>query len=668
MEHTMEYPRPQLRRTAWRSLDGPWQAMLDDQAQHADPADVPFDRTIMVPYPPEARASGVHDRGFRRRVWYRRHLQLDPSMVPGQEERLMLHFGAVNYRARVWVNGRFAVEHRGGHSPFTVDVTRYLDGSGLEVVVQAEDDPQDMHKARGKMDWEAEPHKIWYPRTSGIWRTVWIEKVARAHVLQLRWTADVAAWQIRLDADIAHVPEGGVANVRLKLGERLLVDDRCLLTGPRLSRIFQLPDPGIDDARAQWMWSPESPQLIEAEIEIRSADGNLYDAVQSYTALRTVSVEGERFVLNSRPYYLRMVLDQGYWPDSLMVASSDQLRQDVLLIKRLGFNGARKHQKSEDPRWLYWCDVLGLCVWAEMPSAYGFSSVTVHTVMEEWKELVERDVSHPCVVAWVPTNESWGVPELMNDRRQVDFVRALYHMTRALDGTRPVIGNDGWEAPCGDLVCIHDYEQDPTVLLERYGNRERVAYTMEHVQPDRRRIVIDGFTGAGKPVFLSEFGGIACLPAAASKEGGAPGWGYSTAKDGKELLARYQELMAALHRCRPLSGFCYTQLTDTFLEKNGLLTEDRVPKAPIEALAAATRGPDAMRYNWHLDPLGHDERWRTRRGPDFPIEWTRVGETAEVLTYPGERQPPQGPAPANPPGFERRGRGAPGPRARKKVA
>ena len=200
-------------------------------------------------------------------------------------------------------------------------------------------------------------------------------------------------------------------------------------------------------------------------------------------------------MLNSRPYYLRMVLDQGYWPDSLMVASSDQLRHDVLLIKRLGFNGVRKHQKSEDPRWLYWCDVLGLCVWGEMPSAYGFSSATVHGVMEEWKELVERDISHPCIVAWVPTNESWGVPELMNDRRQVDFVRALYHMTRALDGTRPVVGNDGWEMPCGDLVCVHDYEQDPAVLVERYGSRDAVAYTLEHVQPDRRRLVIDGFDG-----------------------------------------------------------------------------------------------------------------------------------------------------------------------------
>ncbi|WP_229487677.1 glycoside hydrolase family 2 protein [Pseudoduganella lutea] len=643
----MDYPRPQMRRTQWLNLDGAWDAMLDDQAHYADPATVPFDRTIIVPFPPEAKASGVHDTGFRRRVWYRRVVGLDDdSLAPGRDERLMLHFGAVNHRARVWVNGHFAIQHKGGHSPFSIDITRYLvAGQGeriepVEIIVQAEDDPTDMHKVRGKMDWELDPHSIWYPRTTGIWRTVWLEKVSRAHVEQLRWSADVACWQIHLNALVSHVPPDCTLNVILRLGDKTLVNDRCMLTGPRLSRIFQLPDPGIDDARAEWLWSPESPQLIEAEVSLHDADGTLLDTVFSYTALRTVGVDGDRFVLNSRPYYLRMVLDQGYWPESLMVASSDQLKEDVMLIKRLGFNGVRKHQKSEDPRWLYWCDVLGLCVWGEMPSAYGFSSETVHGVMEEWKELVERDISHPCIVAWVPTNESWGVPELMYDKRQVDFVRAMYHMTRALDGSRPVVGNDGWEMPCGDFVNIHDYHADPEELYGRYGTRDKVAYTLEHVRPARRRLVIDGFSGAGKPLFLSEFGGIACLDSSKEK-----GWGYSVAKDGPELLERYQKLMAAIHRCRPLSGFCYTQLTDTFLEKNGLLTEDRVPKAPIAALAEATRGPEANLHDWYIDPLGHSEKWRGRRGGDWELEWMLTG--AEMLAQPGLAVLPAGtPAPA----------------------
>jgi hypothetical protein len=630
----LDYPRPQLRRAEWLSLDGPWQVMLDDHASHHEPAGVPFERTIVVPFPPEAKASGVHDTGFRRRVWYRRVVELDAGLVPGGEQRLMLHFGAVNHRARVWINGQYALQHVGGHSPFSIDVSRYLDGACLEIVVQAEDDPHDMHKVRGKMDWELEPHAIWYPRTTGIWRSVWLEKVARAHVAQLRWSADVASWQIRLDATLAHVPAGCTLEVKLRLRARVLVLDRCLLTGPLLARSFQLPDPGIDDARSHWMWSPESPQLIEAQVTVRDADGQILDSVASYTALRTVSVEGDRFMLNSRPYYLRMVLDQGYWPDSLMVASSAQLRDDIVLIKQLGFNGARKHQKSEDPRWLYWCDVLGLCVWGEMPSAYGFSSQTVHGVLEEWKELVERDISHPCIVAWVPTNESWGVPELMNDPRQVDFVKTMYHLTRALDGSRPVVGNDGWEMPCGDLVNIHDYHANPDVLLERYGSRAALAATLEHVRPASRKLVIDGFDASGRPVMLSEFGGIACID-----EEGGKGWGYSVAKDGAELLERYRALMEAVHQCHPLSGFCYTQLTDTFLEKNGLLTEDRIPKAPIAALAAATRGSAAMLHDWYVDPLGHSARWRGKRGAEYQPDWIGSEAGAGVLSDPGNPTP-----------------------------
>ena len=607
-EIDLDYPRPQLRRRDWLCLDGTWQVMLDDEGRHALPSAVAYEREIKVPYAPETKASGVHETGFHRRVWYRREVQLGAAQQCGPGERLLLHFGAVNYRARIWIDGKYAAEHSGGHSPFSIDITDFTERSDtLAIVVQADDDPLDMHKVRGKQDWQLDPHSIWYPRSSGIWRTVWLEKVAASHLKQLRWSSDVAFWQIRLDAEVSQFEPGSSLQVNLRLNGKLLVADRCMLTGTALGRNFQLPDPGIDDARADWMWSPENPQLIDAELILMDPDGNAIDTVASYTALRTAAVEGDRFILNSRPYYLRMVLDQGYWPESLMMATSDQLRDDVMLIKRLGFNGARKHQKSEDPRWLYWCDVLGLCVWGEMPSAYGFSNRTVHGVLDEWKALLERDYSHPCIVAWVPTNESWGVPELTHDQRQVDFVKAMYHVTRSLDATRPVVGNDGWEIPCGDFVNIHDYHEDPEVLFERYGDHTRVAHTLAHVRPQRRRLLIDGFDARDKPVMLSEFGGIACIDE--TKEAG---WGYSVASDGEQLLQRYKALMASIHRCKGLVGFCYTQLTDTFLEKNGLLTEDRVPKAPIEELAKATRGPRAELQDWYSDPLGHSELWRKK--------------------------------------------------------
>lgn len=230
--------------------------------------------------------------------------------------------------------------------------------------------------------------------------------------------------------------------VRLYRGKELLVDDRYGLQSRELSRAIRLPDPGIDDAREDWLWSPEHPRLLEAELELRSGE-RLLDRVKSYTALRSVGVEGNHFLLNGRPYYLRMVLDQGYWPDTFMAATDEALRRDVALTKALGFNNVRKHQKLEDPRYFYWCDRLGLLAWVEMPSAYRFNPEVIARLTAEWIEALFLYYSHPSVVAWVPFNESWGVPDLPKSPAQRDYVRALYHLTKALDPTRLVVDNDG---------------------------------------------------------------------------------------------------------------------------------------------------------------------------------------------------------------------------------
>jgi hypothetical protein len=472
------------------------------------------------------------------------------------------------------------------------------------VIVRADDDPFDMNKPRGKQDWKRDPHSIWYPRTTGIWRTVWLERVSASRIEKIRWQADVARWEIRADLRLVDVPIDASVRVKLSIRGRTIVDDTSRVDGNTFGRVYAIAsDHGIDDGRDDWMWSPEHPQLIDAELELRDAAGQVVDRVQSYTALRSVGVDGERFMLNNRPYSLRMVLDQGYWPDGLMTADSERLRRDVELTKQLGFNGARKHQKAEDPRWLYWCDVLGLAVWGEMPSAYGFSDETVSTVVDEWQQQIERDISHPCIVAWVPINESWGVPDLPHSPRQVALVKALYELTHAIDGSRPVVGNDGWEMPCGDLVNIHDYHHDPKVLVARYATRDAIDATLASVRPARRRLLLDGFEADGRPVLLTEFGGIACMT-------DGQGWGYSVAQSGDELLARYSKLLDAIHQCTPLSGFCYTQLTDTFLEKNGLLTENREPKAELVGLARATIGEAAAaRRDFGANPLGYSDRW-----------------------------------------------------------
>ncbi len=455
------YPRPQLVREPWINLNGPWDFAIDGPGEGTNPRQVRFDKTIEVPFAPESPASGIADTGFYRAVWYRRTFK-KPEL--DSDQRLVLHFGAVDHAATVWVNGQIAARHEGGYTPFSADITDLLEGSGEQtIVVRAFDDPQDLSKPRGKQDWLLDPHGIWYYRTTGIWQTVWMEVVPAARIESIRWIPSVDTWSIALTVRLAeNVEEGSRIRVTLKKGERKLAEDTYSLVSGEVSRRIDLPDPGIDDARNELYWFPWAPNLIDAELELLDGDGETIDRVQSYTAMRSVFANGDRFVINNRPVTLRLVLDQGYWPESGLTSPSDEaLKRDVELIKELGFNGVRKHQKIEDPRFLYWADKLGIFVWEEMPSAYAFSSQTIERVTREWTAAIERDISHPCIICWVPFNESWGVPDLVKVEAQRQFLRGVYHLTKSLDPTRPVIGNDGWEMVVTDIVAIHDYERVP---------------------------------------------------------------------------------------------------------------------------------------------------------------------------------------------------------------
>ena len=578
------YPRPLLRRTEWVNLNGTWQFALDVDAQHHDATTVAFDRQIEVPYSPETSASGIADTGLYKACWYRREVVLREI---GPDDRWRLNFGAVDYDATVWIDGKVAGRHQGGYTPFSFDVTPLLrEGRVHEVVVRAEDDPADLAKPRGKQDWLLDPHSIWYPRTTGIWQTVWLEPVGRARVAELRWTPNMARWEIGIDLTIA-APQGKRfwLVLRLHSGNVLLAEDRYSVVAGEVHRKIALSDPGIDDFRNELLWSPTSPTIIDAEIELIDEKGNVVDSVQSYTALRSFSIEGNRFVLNGRPYALRMVLDQGYWPDTGLTAPNDAaLRRDIELTKAMGFNGARKHQKVEDPRYLYWADHLGLLVWAEMPSAYRFTRTSVERITREWSEVIRRDASHPCIVAWVPFNESWGVPNLPESRTERHCIEALYHLTKTLDPTRPVVGNDGWESVATDILGIHDYDDRPERIAARYATLELLPKILKHERPGGRALVLDGRELAEMPVVLSEFGGIAIE----DKDDGT--WGYSVSPSARELAHRYHRLLGAVRSLELLSGFCYTQLTDTYQEANGLLHADRTPKFPIEDIATATCG------------------------------------------------------------------------------
>jgi beta-galactosidase/beta-glucuronidase len=577
-----EYPRPQFRRPEWTNLNGEWAFAFDDEdaglargwhrvpAQDLRSGDSPFDWRITVPFCYQSELSGIGDPSFHDVVWYARTFAPSPG-----GERLLLHFGAVDYRAAVWVNGTQVAEHEGGHTPFSADVTPALTEGENVVVVRAEDPSRDATIPRGKQYWKERSEGIFYTRTTGIWQTVWLEPVGRRRIDSLRLSPDVDAARVDVEVGVEGFEPGLSLRLAVSVKGDSMLDDRMELRAPLIQRSLPLlprgaaPDtPHLSEWPKPALWSPEHPDLYDLRLELLDADGNVLDAVESYFGMRKIEARDGKVLLNDRPYYQRLVLDQGYFPGGLLTAPTDEdLRKDIELAKEMGFNGARKHQKIEDPRWLLWADTLGFLVWGEMANAYQYSPNYVRRITGEWQEAVRRDHNHPCIVAWVPMNESWGVPELATDPAQIDHLLSLYHLTRSLDRSRPVVSNDGWEHARTDLCTIHDYGS-PEDLSYRYATPESSVAA----RPAKRPIYAPSHGYRGEPILISEFGGIAF-------SGDEGGWGYSTVADAEELIERYDALISALLESETVCGFCYTQLTDVEQEVNGLLTYDRKPKA-----------------------------------------------------------------------------------------
>lgn len=588
------YPRPMMCRTQWSSLDGGWDFTHDDAdegltARWFDRPDVdPFDRTIQVPYPPESPASQVADRGFHPIVWYRTRVRHETLVAEGDgQNRVLIHFGAVDYRAQVWFDGQFVVSHVGGQTPFTADVTDAMSGTDEHViVVRAQDDPGDLEQPRGKQDWRENAHGIWYERTTGIWQTVWSEIVPRDHVVDVAWTPDVAKAAVRGQIILARAPTRAlVLELKLSLDDEVLAEQSYVVRTKTTTVDLAIDALHNGQDRARLLWTPERPALVDVEVTLRErASGQVLDSVTSYVGLRTVSVGGGSFELNGQPYYVRAVLNQGYRPQThLATRGSAELRTEVELTKSMGFNAVRVHQKAEDPRFLFWADRLGLMVWAETAAAYDFSPTAIELLVAEWVELVRRDRSHPAVVTWVPVNESWGVPDIASNAAQQNYAMALCNLTRALDPSRPVISNEGWEHVSSDILGLHDYSDDPDRLRTRYADKQSVIdmALSPHGPQGRRPIVGDAqeraFLAGDVPVMITEFGGVSLSNSRAA-------WGYTHAGSDSEYATLLLSLFEALRASTEVAGFCYTQFMDTGLETNGLLFADGTPKLPMESI------------------------------------------------------------------------------------
>lgn len=583
-----EYPRPQFVRDKWLNLNGEWDFAFDDanrgMIEHWWEGEGPFDRTINVPFVYQAKKSGIGQRERHDVVWYRRDIEIE---APSDDSSVILHFGAVDYEATVFVNGCQVVHHVGGHTPFEADITPVLSADGHQRIVVRVFDPQDDEQIpRGKQFWEPQSTGIWYTNSTGIWQTVWIETIAAKRLDDVRFRTLFDQGMIDIHAFGHGVSPVDRLRYAIRLGDQVLANGELGWATPELdwqidfiqNHIFHAAFHG-DGMPA---WSPEHPTLFDVDFEIvDGSTGVITDKVSSYFGIRDVRTENGMVYLNGIPYYQKLVLDQGYWPEGLLTAPQDaDYRKDIELAKSMGFNGCRKHQKMEDPRFLYWADRLGFIVWGECASAPVYSKKAVDRLCAEWAEVVDRDYNHPCILTWVPLNESWGVPRIHTDTQQQHFSEALYHYLHAIDPTRLVESNDGWEQTVTDICAIHNYNHGKPDDVAQYDEYRAQLADRESLlsRAPAWDIYARGFANQGEPILLTEFGGIGF------DVSGEPGWGYTSVESADQLIEEYSRIMDALYASSGLWGFCYTQLTDVEQEINGLLTYDRKPKCDLSAI------------------------------------------------------------------------------------
>lgn len=568
-----EYPRPDFQREKWLPLNGEWDFSFDEPI---------FNQKILVPFACETKLSGIHDTSFHNAVWYRRSFSLPEPM---HDRQILLHFGAVDYTCRLWVNDQFIREHTGGQCGFSADITDALNASGENVIVlEARDDPADLEMPRGKQYWKPESESIFYTRTTGIWQSVWLEAVSPMHLCSCRITPLFDERSVRFSYALSAAPQHVTLTAEITFRGKTAGAVSVTPTSARGAFDWQIDQSALSawNYQEDLVWTPEQPNLFDVTFRILE-HGCEVDAVQSYFGMRKVSIQNGQFLLNNRPYYQKLVLDQGYWPESLLTAPSDEaFIRDIELTKAMGFNGVRKHQKVEDPRYLYHADRMGLLVWGEIGAAYLYSEQYADRIYREWLDVLRRDYNHPCIVVWTPLNESWGVQEIETDPRQQAHSEAMVAITKSMDTTRLVVDNDGWEHTNGDLLTIHDYSPSGEMLRAHLGSMDAILA----LRPAQRALFVGRHAYAGQPILLSEFGGVKFVPGTEAQHS----WGYCEADSCAAFAGKLRELFDAVRACPLVDGYCYTQLTDVETEQNGLLTYDRTPKLPLETICAILNG------------------------------------------------------------------------------
>lgn len=566
-----EYPRPNFVREKWLCLNGKWDFRFENEDW----------QTINVPFVYQSKLSGINSNKPCSIVWYRRKITIPNEW---KNSLIVINFGAVDYRCRLYINGQFAGEHIGGHTPFSFDITKYLNWTEEEVLLYVEDPWDDETIPRGKQYWLEKQESIWYKRTTGIWQSVWLEPVNPINIKYIKFTPDIDSGDVEIEFEVSKLTEGLSAEFEISFKGNLVADDTIKIYEKYNKRSINIFNKKIFRTfvhHSGWCWTPETPNLFDVKVKL-CVNGIVSDEITTYFGMRKIHFRDGMIYLNNRPYYQKLVLDQGYWPGGLLTAPSDESFQlDIKLAKEMGFNGCRKHQKVEDPRFLYWADKLGFIVWGEMASCVEYSQAAVERLIREWIDVIKRDYNHPCIVVWVPINESWGIPRAGINSIEQHHSLTMYHLTHSLDNTRLVISNDGWELTITDICGIHNYNHGRKNEIEKYKYFVESLSTKDNIlisQPGGRKIYADGFKYNGEPIMLTECGGISY------DKSHSDGWGYTVAESEEEFIKDYERVIDAVYNSNAIFGFCYTQLTDVEQEVNGLLTYDRQSKCSIDEI------------------------------------------------------------------------------------
>lgn len=576
MKHTKcylpEYPRPQLVRKDWQNLNGEWAFAFGEETTETKALQGDLPRKINVPFAYETELSGIHDQTLHQTVWYAR------KITGKAGKRTILHFDGADYDTTVYVNGVLVGTHRGAYARFSFDVTKYLTKEENDLTVRC-DDPNHPIQVRGKQRWEDKNFGCWYVQTTGIYKTVWLEYVDEVYVTALKITPVLQDYSVRFDVSV-NQPADDV-EVRFAVSfDGKPVQTACVIASDVENTVSVRLDSKKLTYQAE-LWTVWNPALYDVEITV-SKNGKTIDMVGSYFGLREFKAKDGKLLLNNIPFYARMVLDQGYWHESGITPPSEAaLVKDIELCKKMGFNGARKHQKVEDERFFYYADIMGYVVWCELPSNHWACDEASEQISKEWLRIVRQYYNYTSLVSWVIFNESWGVRNIALNESQQNLATGLYYLTKSIDTMRPVVSNDGWVHTKSDILTLHHYEQDGQTLYSFYdtikkltegdaGNAQFLPYA-------------EGYVYEGQPIVISEFGGTAYV------RDEAGGWGYGVGvKDDEEYLQRFSGLVQAIEKMH-ISGYCYTQVTDIEQEVNGLLREDRTPKVPVEEIAARNK-------------------------------------------------------------------------------